>query len=50
MQLHPTRSPARLVVQREDEYGSDQRGNAKAEHQPLAGAQREFPPAALSSE
>ena len=48
--LHPTRSPARLVVEREYEYRSDQRGDAKAEHQPLAGAQRELPAAPLSSE
>jgi hypothetical protein len=46
--LNPSRSPARLIVEREYEYGSYQRGNAKAEHQPLAGAQRELSPAPLS--
>jgi hypothetical protein len=38
--LHPISSSAGLVVQREYEYGSDQRGNAKTENQPLAGTER----------
>jgi hypothetical protein len=42
---HSDGSPARLIIQRKYEYGSDQRGNAKAENQPLAGTERQIPPA-----